>query len=562
MKMVYPFSFFENYDIVVLVICMKKEFILKILLLCFLAFVLWYFLLPPFNFQSPLFWVYLFFVGILAVFFFGFHGIDKESMVALFFKGTRVQSHFSFVPFRIFGGMGIVILLLFGINFLNSPLFQSKKYATRIMVDSTHSFADDVALVDFSKTPLLDKESSQKLGDRIMGQATEWVSQFYVSDLYTQINYKDQIIRVTPIEYDDLFKYFANREEGIKGYIKVDSVNGASELVTLEKGMKYMPSSYFFENLYRKLRIDYPTLIFDEANFELDNDGNPYWIVPIVSYSGIGLRKDISGVVILNPITGESKKYLLDEIPSWVDHVFSPDLIIEQMDDWGEYGGGFINSIFGQKNVVNTTEGYNYLVMDDDVFLYTGITSVSSDESNLGFILSNLRTKETRYYIVPGAEEYSAMGSAEGLVQEKNYKASFPLLINLNGRPTYLLSLKDNVGLVKMYAFVDVADYQKVVVSDSSLGIEVAAQKYLGESFITSNPDKIDSKTIVIEEVTSAVIDGNTYYYITDNHKQLYFSSIKVNKELLPFLKKGDRVVVQCFNGPVSEIVNIQKEVG
>ena len=200
--------------------------------------------------------------------------------------------------------------------------------------------------------------------------------------------------------------------------------------------------------------------------------------------------------------------------------------------------------------------------MDDDVFLYTGITSVSSDESNLGFILSNLRTKETRYYIVPGAEEYSAMGSAEGLVQEKNYKASFPLLINLNGRPTYLLSLKDNVGLVKMYAFVDVADYQKVVVSDSSLGIEVAAQKYLGESFITSNPDKIDSKTIVIEEVTSAVIDGNTYYYITDNHKQLYFSSIKVNKELLPFLKKGDRVVVQCFNGPVSEIVNIQKEVG
>lgn len=539
---------------------MKKNYVIRIVFFVICSFLLWYFMLPPLNLHSPSFWVYFFLVGIFATFLFGISSFESEKVISMVLKGNKVRSSIPFLPVKIISGMGILIILLFGINFFNSPLFQSKKYASRIAVDSTHSFTEDIALVDFTKTPLLDKDSSQKLGDRIMGQATEWVSQFYVSDLYTQINYQDQIIRVTPIEYDGLFKYFANHKEGIKGYIKVDSVNGASELVTLNEGMKYMPSSYFFENLYRKLRLTYPTLIFDDPCFEIDNDGNPYWIVPVVSYTAIGLRKDIVGVVILDPVTGESKRYSLEEIPSWVDHVFSADLIIEQMDDWGEYGGGFINSIFGQKNVVNTTEGYNYLVMDDDVYLYTGITSVSSDESNLGFILANLRTKETHYYIAPGAEEYSAMGSAEGLVQEKNYKASFPLLINLNGKPTYLLSLKDNAGLVKMYAFVDVADYQKVVVSDSSLGIDVAVKKYLGEAGSSSSNSEVETKNILIESIETGVIDGNTYYFMTDSDKKYYSSSIKINRDLLPFLKKGDKVVIQYSEGNVREILTIKRE--
>lgn len=538
---------------------MKKNDVISIIVLLLLTFLLWYFMLPPLNLHSPLFWAYIFLIGIIACLLFGINSLEKINVINLVLKGNKVKNGSSHIPLKAFGLIVIMIFVLIFINFINSPIFQASKYATRINVDSSHTFTDDIALVDFTKTPLLDKDSSQKLGDRIMGQATEWVSQFYVSDLYTQINYKDQIIRVTPIEYDDLFKYFANSKEGIKGYIKVDSVNGASELVTMEKGMKYMPSAFFFENLNRKLRLAYPTTIFDEASFEIDNDGNPYWIVPTVKYVGVGLRKEINGVVILDPITGESKKYSLEEVPTWVDHVYSADLIIEQMDDWGEYGGGFINSIFGQKNVVNTTEGYNYLVMDDDVYLYTGITSVSSDESNLGFILSNLRTKETHYYIVPGAEEYSAMASAEGLVQEKNYKSSFPLLINLNGKPTYLLSLKDNAGLVKMYAFVDVADYQKVVVSDSSLGIEVAAKKYLGEASITPSSDKIEKKSVVIERIVDAVIDGNTYYYITDSNHNLYSASIKVARELLPFLKSGDKVSIECSTSTVSEVISIER---
>ena len=376
-----------------------------------------------------------------------------------------------------------------------------------------------------------------------MGEMTDLVSQFYVSNLYTQINYNDEVVRVTPLEYSGIIKYFTNRSEGVKGYIIVSSTDGKAELVQLEKGMKYMPSAMFNEKLERKLRFSYPTEIFGSASFELDDEGNPYWVVPTIKYSGVGLKEEITGVVILDPVTGESKKYKVEDVPTWVDHVYSAKLILEQVSNWGLYKNGFFNSIFGQKDVVVTTEGYNYLTMDDDVYLYTGITSVASDESNLGFILCNMRTKETVYYQVPGAEEYSAMESAKGQVQQMNYTSTFPLLINLEGRPTYLISLKDNAGLVKMYAFVDVQDYQRVVVTDSSKGIDVAARNYLTSNPVTDTSE-IKEKEIVVSSITSSIIDGNTYYYLKDNEGKKYKVSIKVDEDYIPFIVSGNRIKI------------------
>ena len=516
----------------------------------FLILFMYYFELPPINISSPLFW-HFFFTSMIFILL-GFI-LTSGSKLIIFNRFNKD----SIKPFKyfVYSLLGIFVLIIF-INIISGPLFNAREYGSRITVTENSKFTDNVKAVDFTKTPLIDKDSSQKLGDRKMGEFTSMVSQFYVSDLYTQINYNSEIVRVTPLEYAGIIKYLTNRSNGIKGYIKVDSVTGASSLVNLDKGMKYMPSAHFFENLYRKLRIDYPFSIFDDANFEIDNDGNPYWIIPTVKYKAVGLKKEISGVIILDPITGKSEKYDVKDVPNWVDHVYSPDLIIDQVNNWGEYKNGFVNSVFGQRDVVNTTEGYNYLVMDDDVYLYTGITSVSTDESNLGFVLVNLRTKETNYYFVPGAEEYSAMASAEGLVQEKKYTASFPLLINLNNKPTYLLSLKDDAGLVKMYAFIDVADYQKVTVSDASLGIDVAAQKYLGDE-ANYNSEELKTKEIIIKSITNAVVDSNTYYYITDEDNKLYYVSIKVNKERLPFVKSGDKLKITYNEGNVSQIIKI-----
>ena len=499
-----------------------------------IGFILYYLFLPPVNLSSFGFWSFLFVLVII----YGF-----ISLLLMFdFKFVSLKSYWDIIGCVGFISLGFICILL--VNFVLSPIFNSKAYKNRIVIDDSVSFTDDIDLVDFNSLPLVDKDSSQKLGDRVMGQMPELVSQFYVSDIYTQINYNNNVIRVTPLEYDGIIKYFSNRKNGIKGYISVDSVSGEAKLIKLDKGMKYMPSGMFNENLYRKLRFDYPTKIFGAESFEIDEDGNPYWIIPTIKYSGVGLKRDVNGVIILNPIDGSSTYYEVDSVPTWVDNVFKADVILEQVNDWGKYINGFWNSMFGQKNVVATTQGYNYMVMNDDVYLYTGITSLASDESNIGFILTNMRTKETKYYAVPGAEEYSAMASSEGQVQQMGYTSTFPLLINLNNRPTYLMSLKDNAGLVKMYSFVDVVDYQKVVVTDSSLGIREASRAYLSKmGFAGINLDKLNMKDITISYINSYSIDGNSVFYIMDTKENKYCVEIGISTKL-PFLTVGDSITI------------------
>lgn len=522
--------------------------ILNSLITIVLAFIIYFFFLPALNLSSIGFWIYVVIIIGIFTFLSLINNLDSKGRLI---GNVKLVSAGGMMVIFIFAGIMII-------NFILSPLFSSKQYSERISVNEEGDFLKDIELVDFSKLPLLDKDSSQKLGDRVMGQMPELVSQFYVSSLYTQINYNDEIIRVTPLEYNGFFKYLSNYKDGVKGYITVDSVSGESKLTKLDKGMKYMPSAILMQNLNRKLRFSYPTKIFGEKSFELDNEGNPYWIVPTIKYAGVELRKEVEGVIILDPITGDSKYYDVEDVPTWVDHVYSASLIIEQLDNWGQYKDGFLNSMFGQKNVTMTTDGYNYLVMNDDVYLYTGVTSVASDESNLGFVLTNMRTKETTFYSVPGAEEFSAMASAEGQVQQMDYTASFPLLINLNGKATYLMSLKDNAGLVKMYAFVDVADYQKVVVTDAASGIENAAQKYLGESAIEVDEDALTTKEITVSNVATAIINGYTYYYITDTENKKYMVSISVNKELLPFVTKDSKVTIS-YQKTDSDVINLTK---
>lgn len=527
-----------------------KRNLISLLVTAIIGFIIYYLALPAINVHSLGFWAYL--IVLLVVYFIVLLCMSIDS------QGHLVHSE------KILGStmVGVFIILL-GIIFVDvilSPVFQSKKYSERIQIKEESEFTQNVAPVDFNKIPLLDKASSQKLGDRVMGQMPELVSQFYVSDLYTQINYNDTIIRVTPLEYNGFFKYLSNKKDGVKGYIIVNSVTGESNLVKLERGMKYVPSAIFGKDLNRHLRFQYPTKIFGEKNFEIDNEGNPYWIIPTIKYRGVGLKKEIASVIILDPITGNSKEYKIDEVPTWVDHVYSANLIINQVDDWGKYKNGFLNSIFGQKNVVQTTEGYNYMTMNDDVYLYTGITSVSSDESNIGFILTNMRTKETNFYAVPGAEEYSAMDSAKGQVQQMNYDSTFPLLINLNNRATYLMSLKDAAGLVKMYAFVDVEDYQKVVITDSAKGIKAAAENYLNNVDLEKDANNLETKEIQIASIQQVSIDGTSYYYIKDREGKKYSVSIKVNKNVIPFLQEGNKITISYSSEKeVTEIIEIEK---
>ena len=400
-------------------------------------------------------------------------------------------------------------------------IFNAKRYQKLLTVESG-DFTTDVKTISYDQIPRLDSASAIKLGDKKLGELSDLVSQFSVSEYYyTQINYKGKPVRVTPLEYVDVFKWLNNVKDGLPGYIMIDMVTQDVSLMRFSDlgmgNMKYTTSDHFGRNLYRHLRFNYPTFIFEEPVFEIDENGTPYWVCAKKSFK-IGLYggQDIDAVVLVNAITGECSYYDIASVPTWVDRVYNANLIIEQFDYYGTLRHGFFNSVFGQRDCQITTDGYNYIAMNDDVYMYTGITSVASDQSNIGFILTNQRTKATKFYEIAGAEEYSAMNSAQGEVQNLRYTATFPLLLNVGNEPTYFMALKDAAELVKMYAMVNVSQYQIVATGETLKECEANYIKLITDSGIVEEvkPEYLEH-TGVVTGVTSAVIDGDTHYYFT-----------------------------------------------
>lgn len=507
-----------------------------------LSFGSFYLLIPAITLQS--FASLIIFGSILAFSFFIY-------VVGANFKQplTTIKQSFSATL-----AIGIIVGIIMIGSFIYSPVIMSSTYAKRIdVVDG--DFNQDIEPVDLNNLPLLDKSSTQKVGDRVMGQLPELISQFNVSEQYNQVSYKGRLVRVTPLEYNGFFKWLGNRNNGVPGYILVDSTTGEASLIKLEEGMKFMPSGFLNDNLYRHLRFQYPTEIMATSSFEIDDEGKPYFVTPVLSVKWIELLPDVKGVIITDPVDGTSTYYDVNDAPVWVDHVYPARLVIDQVNSWGSYQDGWLNSFIGQKNVKTTTEGYTYLADDTDIYVYTGITSASADQSNIGFVLINLRTKETKFYAVPGAEEFSAMASAEGAVQEKGYVSTFPLLINLNNQPTYLSSLKDSAGLVKAYAFIDVADYQKVKVTDSSLGLVAASKSYL--QMIGTNTTELQTGLDIqgiVKDIQNVVIEGNTYYYITLQNDNVIYKAIITIDDRLPFIQLGDTLKFSHAEGVIISI--------
>ena len=432
----------------------------------------------------------------------------------------------------------------------------------KLLTVQSGDFSSEIAEVAYDRIPMLDKDSAEKLGDRKLGELSDMVSQFEVSEDYTQINYHGRPVRVTPLRYGDIIKWFNNRSAGLPAYLIIDMVDQSVDVVRLDEGMKYTTAEHFSRNLYRHLRFQYPTFMFEEPVFEIDEDGTPYWVCAKKEKT-IGLfgGTDNNGAVLVNAVTGESE--YLTEPPEWVDHVYSAELIIEQYDYYGMYHNGFINSILGQRDVTVTTDGYNYIAEGDDVYLYTGVTSVGGDESNVGFLLSNQRTKETKYYPCAGATEYSAMDSAEGQVQNLRYTATFPLLLNVAEQPTYFMALKDASELVKMYAMVNVNQYQIVATGATVAECESNYRQMLRQSNLISDdqtgidqPVETDRRSLegVIAEIRSAVVDGSSIYFLrftgeTDFTVRMSAADVPY----APLLNAGDRVRVWYYDGHVSE---------
>ena len=520
-----------------------KNILINLIVTIVAGFIYFYVELPPINLHSAAFYSFFLFLSVVYC------------ITAVITSGIYRQAENGKTFWKLLKGSCIVPLIVIGAVFviyvvgglLSSVVIRSGAYAKLITVE-TGDFTQDIEEISFDQIPMLDRDSAEKLGDRKLGELADMVRQFEVADNYTQINYKGRPVRVTPLRYGDIFKWLNNRSAGLPAYLIIDMVTQEVDVVRLPEGMHYTTAEHFSRNLYRHLRFQYPTYIFNEPTFEIDEEGTPYWVCPrIVKRIGLFGGTDIQGAVLVNAITGESQYYT--DIPTWVDGVYSAEIIMDQYDYYGTYQGGFINSLFGQKNVTVTTEGYNYIAANDDVYVYTGVTSAGSDESNIGFILTNQRTKQTTFYSIAGAEEFSAMNSAEGVVQHLKYSATFPLLLNISNQPTYFMALKDYAGLVKMYAMVNVQQYQIVATGASVEECQSNYYKLLRQNKLDTGeapilPADEDTVTGIVTALRSAVIDGTTMYYVTlDADNTVYcISAGEVEKAIL--LNVGDRITI------------------
>ncbi|HIS44569.1 MAG TPA: CvpA family protein [Candidatus Scatomorpha merdigallinarum] len=519
-----------------------KALIISLLITVVFGFLYFYFSLPALNIHSGDLYVFIILLCLVwcasQLILGGFRGNTMKEYVTT----ARKQAA---VPFYIICLCVLVALVGSAVGW---TVFRARDYSELLPIEQG-DFTQDVAEISFDQIPMLDDASANVLATRRLGELSDLVSQFEVNPESYQINYHNRPVRVTYLNYGDVFKWWNNQSAGIPAYLIIDMVTQEVEVARIDQGIRYSPSEYFFRDLDRYLRFHYPTLMFSDVNFEVNEEGEPYWVATVITKK-IGLfgGEDVTGAVLLNAVTGESEYLPMEEIPLWVDRVATADLIIEQYNYYGLYQGGFWNSLFGQSGCTEVTSYYNYIAQDDDVWMYTGVTSVTGDRGNIGFILVNQRTKEARYYPCAGADEASAMSSAQGAVQQYSYVATAPLLLNTGGQPTYFMALKDASQLVKMYAMVNVQQYDAVATGTT---VEECVENYielLADRGITTGNTPITGETTeasgTVADVRFAVADGNTVVYIRLDGSEQYYTISAADSPEAVILNPGDEITV------------------
>ncbi|MBO5333684.1 MAG: CvpA family protein [Clostridia bacterium] len=558
-----------------------KKVVASLLVSLVVAGVTYYFMLPALNFKAFELYIYL---GVVIMSYIAAFGVFSKAYFRpeyMEYAKNKVK-----IPLVLIGVLVVVVIIG---SLIGAEIFRAKDYAKLIDVKEGN-FAEEVAEIDFSSVPRLDKDSSNMLATRALGDLSDYVSQFVVNEYYsTQINYKGTPVRVQSLEYGDVFKWLKNTKNGIPAYIIVDMTTQKAEPVRLEEGMKYSPAEHFNEYLIRHVRFKYPTLMLGDPSFEIDETGRPFWIVPVLDKT-IGLfgGTDVIGAVVVDSINGNTTlistsldgttklptdKFATDKEFQWIDRIYSSTIVNQQYNFYGKYNKGFLNSIIGQENVRVTSSGYNYLALNDDVYMYTGVTSISSDQSIIGFVLINQRTKEAVYYQQAGALEETARTSAQGKVQEKGYVATFPLLLNVSGEPTYFMALKDASQFVKMYAMVNVEQSTIVGVGStltecienyaselekSGVNVDVDVDSMGNEE--TPDEPKVETVDVTgtVQEIRSVITGGETYFYIKLADNATYYKVAVKDAEKIVILNVGDSITFVVDKDATGDIVTVK----
>lgn len=537
-----------------------KGIIVSIVTVLIVFFGLDFLFLPAWNVSSVGFWALLLvsvFAGfIVCLFFADAHGAKKGGSKRKQSRKSNEKNIVILAWAEAAAALICLMVIVFGALF-SSKLFHVKTYREILQVENV-DFADVLKEdEDISDIAIMDTETAQIIGNRTLGSVTELVSQYEVSESYSTISYRNNPVKVAPLEYGSVLKYFMNKDAGIPGYVLVDPVKNTAQYIALEEPIRYAPSAAFEYDLLRHIRGSYKTALLEGMYFEIDEDGKPCWVCPVMKCkAGIFGAKTVKGVILVDACSGEMEYVDAANVPQWVDRVYDGDLLCGYYDSYGTLQSGFWNSVFGNKNCTVTTEDYGYKIIDDDVWIYTGVTSVGNDEANIGFLLMNQRTMEARYFSCAGAEEFSAMSAAEGMVQDLGYTAAFPSIINVSGIPTYLMCLKDGSGLVKMYALVNVEQYNLVGTGVTQAEALRSYRTVLSQNKVEiSGTDLSEEKTaqITVSGIQFVQSGGETVVYIRSENGDCYRMNFADCEELI-LLEEGDILSISYREAKESRI--------
>ena len=441
---------------------------------------------------------------------------------------------------------GVAALLYIVSSVILSPIIMPKAHRNLIGEVKEIEFSDDIHHIDLAQLPTIDEELAYKLADKKLGEIPSLGSQVTVGELSLQ-SISGGLYYVAPLEHSSFIKWITN-SEGTPGYIKVSATNEndvqlVTELNGKELNIKYLKSAYLFSDIYIYSFLKDMRAGHTDYTFELDDNGNPYWVITRYDNAiGFVERKAI-GTFIIDAQTGESNVYDIENTPEWVDRIQTMSYTKNYLDKWGKLVHGVFN--FSDKDKLVTTDGMNIIFNDNTCYYYTGITSVGSDESLVGFTLTNTRTGETTMYKTSGATEYASMKSAEGKVQQYGYTATFPYLINIQSEPTYFMTLKDANGLVKQYAMVNVKNYNTVAVGDT---LQTTLNRYI-ESLTSSNIslEGSNSEEIIkgeIERIGLVVKDGSSIYDLKLKGQENIFTVSTETSREVALSNVGDTVEI------------------
>lgn len=464
--------------------------------------------------------------------------------------------------------IGILAIAVVLPTLASTPIIRAKAYRNLLGTVKESEFTKDVSPVNVNEIRIVDEDMAMKLGDKKLGEVPAIGSVSKLGEFHIQ-KVGEKLYWVAPLVHRDFIKWVTNMG-GTNGYVMV-SANDPQDVKLVQKAngedvkIVYQPDAYILQDLHRHVYIKGGmSKGMADYTLEIDDNGKPYWVVSLYEHKvGFG-GSNVNGTAIVDAKTGETKFYSIKDTPEWVDRIQPEDFVIDQINSWGVYVNGFINSIISEKGVLKATEGTSLVYGDDDrSYWYTGITSAGGDESTIGFMLVDSRTKEAKLYKQPGATEMAAMKSAEGSVQEKNYEATFPVMYNILGQPTYVSSLKDKAGLVKRVVFVSVEDYNIVGVGrDKSEAMKnyKDALESGGSSLEIDESDEFDKELEgTVKRIAADTKNGNTVYYLTldTDEGNIFYATSKISKEL-PLTKEGDKIKI-TFSKDEKDVIEIDE---